>query len=106
MRVPVQTNDTAATLAARYTVGGPAYGPALVEVNAWYDAGLQLIGPNVPLSSIGIIGAEIPDDWLISAAQGRAAPEALPGESGLNRTIAGVPAWAWLAGIAAALFLR
>lgn len=106
MRVPVQPGDTASSLAARYTIGGPAYGPALIETNAWYDAGLTLIGPDVPLSSIGITGAEIPDNWLRPAAQGQAAPTALPGETGLNRKVAGIPAWALLAGVAAVLFWK
>lgn len=99
--VPVGVTDTPATLAARYTIGGAAYAPALVQHNAWLDESMEAVGPDTLLSSMGITGAAIPSNWLRPGAQ-----VASQSQYGLNYPLAGVPIWMWGAGIALFLAVR
>ena len=86
--VPVGLGDTAETLGARYTIGGAAYGPAIISFNGAWQAAEGEIGSDVPLAALGITSAAIPSNWLRPGAQVQG------GGSVLNSTVAGVPVWA------------
>lgn len=95
MLVPVQSGDTAATIAARYTLGGPAYADALIAVNSLPP---DVIYANSNLSAYGILNLEVPQDWLATYAQGRSAPDVNAPKTGLQTPVLGAPAWLWALG--------
>lgn len=96
--------DTAQTLAARYTIGGAAYAPAIIGYNSAWEAQEGEIGVDVPLAALGFTSAQVPVDWV--------KPNLLVGGGSTTGTIpapgslAGVPAWVWIAGVVALIALK
>jgi hypothetical protein len=101
--VPVGISDTAASLGARYTIGGAAYGPAIIAHNGAWGAAEGDIGADVPLSALGIVTAAIPSEWLRPGAQTISGAGA---QVGLNTPVLGVPVWMLLGALAIVLAVR
>lgn len=93
----IGANDTAQTLAARYTIGGVAYAPAIINYNSAWGEVEGEIGTDVPLRALGISSAEVPVDWVKPALLAGSSPQT-PLMVSSGEWIAGVPNWVLIAG--------